>query len=303
MAITTLIAKIIQTLLVMNDWRMIDLEVSCQEKEIVGCQVKNLTMLEDFAQINYLFCDKTGTLTKNQLVFKFIAVGGHCIERDSGDSDFKEFTERVKNHSQIDDQFVDFWRCLCICHDVVQMKFEGKDEVSYTGSSQDEITFLNMCRDVGFVHFVERESNKIRISVRGEIESYTVLKIVEFTSERKRMSVIVRRESDSKVINFIKGADVSIIPRVHHGQSKPNGRPDKFSHAKTNLRKSEKIMNEKSSEGLRTLMFAMKNLEDGLTRETLDKRYKDESFEEDIDLLGVTGLEDLLQDNVRQSVE
>ena len=62
-------------------------------------------------------------------------------------------------------------------------------------------------------------------------------------------------------------------------------------------------MNEKSSEGLRTLMFAMKNLEDGLTRETLDKRYTDESFEEDIDLLGVTGLEDLLQDNVRQSVE
>ena len=124
MAITTLAAKIMQTILVMNDSKMIDFEISCQEKEIVGCQVKNLTMLEDFAQINYLFCDKTGTLTKNQLIFKFLAVGGHVLERDSDDINFQDFAKRVKNHSHIDEQFINFWRCLCICHDVIQMRIK-----------------------------------------------------------------------------------------------------------------------------------------------------------------------------------
>jgi hypothetical protein len=28
------------------------------------------------------------------------------------------------------------------------------------------------------------------------------------------MSVVVKRESDGKVINFIKGADIAIIPRL-----------------------------------------------------------------------------------------
>lgn len=28
------------------------------------------------------------------------------------------------------------------------------------------------------------------------------------------MSVVVKRESDGKVINFIKGADIAIIPRM-----------------------------------------------------------------------------------------
>ena len=37
---------------------------------IKGCNVKNLELLQDFTLINNIFCDKTGTLTKNILVFK-----------------------------------------------------------------------------------------------------------------------------------------------------------------------------------------------------------------------------------------
>jgi magnesium-transporting ATPase (P-type) len=36
---------------------------------IYGIQVKNMSLLEDLAQIDYLFCDKTGTLTQNELKF------------------------------------------------------------------------------------------------------------------------------------------------------------------------------------------------------------------------------------------
>ena len=49
---------------------MVDIERSVQENKIVGCEIKNLTMLEDLAKVNYIFCDKTGTLTKNHLIFR-----------------------------------------------------------------------------------------------------------------------------------------------------------------------------------------------------------------------------------------
>jgi phospholipid-translocating ATPase len=71
-----------------------------------------------------------------------------------------------------------------------------------------------MCKEVGFAYFIERDSNVVKIFINGEVEIYTVLKVVEFTSERKRMSVVVRRESDQRIINFIKGADLAILPRL-----------------------------------------------------------------------------------------
>ena len=41
-----------------------------EKKELVSCSVKNFNLHEDLAQIDYIFCDKTGTLTQNELIFK-----------------------------------------------------------------------------------------------------------------------------------------------------------------------------------------------------------------------------------------
>lgn len=53
-----------------------------------------------------------------------------------------------------------------------------------------------MCRDAGFAHFVERDADVVTICVNGGVEKYEIVRVIEFTSERKRMSVIVRRVSD-----------------------------------------------------------------------------------------------------------
>jgi magnesium-transporting ATPase (P-type) len=88
MAITLMLAKLVYVWLVNSDWHMVDFERSCLEGNIVGCTVKNLTMLEDFAQLNHLFCDKTGTLTKNELIFKVMAVGSHKFNSEHDDFKF-----------------------------------------------------------------------------------------------------------------------------------------------------------------------------------------------------------------------
>ena len=47
------------------------------KRDIVSCSVKNFNLHEDLAQLDYMFCDKTGTLTQNELIFKaFKIVGG-----------------------------------------------------------------------------------------------------------------------------------------------------------------------------------------------------------------------------------
>lgn len=54
----------------------------------------------------------------------------------------------------------------------------------------------------------------ITIHVNGAVEQYQIIRNVEFTSARKMMSVLVKRMSDGKIINFVKGADIAIIPKI-----------------------------------------------------------------------------------------
>jgi len=78
---------------------------------------------------------------------------------------------------------------------------------------------MEMCRDVGIVTFMERDEHTITICVNGINENYEILKVVKFTSERKRMSVIARRQNDGRIFNFLKGADDVIIPRLTNIES------------------------------------------------------------------------------------
>lgn len=46
------------------------------KKALVACSVKNFNLHEDLAQLDYMFCDKTGTLTQNELIFKAFKIIG-----------------------------------------------------------------------------------------------------------------------------------------------------------------------------------------------------------------------------------
>lgn len=46
-----------------------DVEIWDDEKAS-KCKMNNLGVLDDLGIVEYMFCDKTGTLTKNELIFK-----------------------------------------------------------------------------------------------------------------------------------------------------------------------------------------------------------------------------------------
>jgi len=58
-----------------------------------------MMMLEDLSKINQIFCDKTGTLTKNELIFKSMAVGTFSFEVDEFETELSEFKKKIDGHS------------------------------------------------------------------------------------------------------------------------------------------------------------------------------------------------------------
>jgi len=85
----------------------------------------------------------------------------------------------------------------------------------YNASSPDELALVNGMRHFGFA-FRDRDVDDniiIDIAQTGRTVKYKLLHVLEFNSDRKRMSVIVRTE-DGKLMIVCKGADSIINARL-----------------------------------------------------------------------------------------
>ncbi|KAK3146573.1 hypothetical protein QOZ80_3BG0268210 [Eleusine coracana subsp. coracana] len=203
----------------------------------------------------------------------------------------------------------DFFRLLTICHTCVPQVDEiGK--VSYESESPDEAAFVIAARELGF-EFYSRSQKHITVHERDLIRNvfqerkYEVLNILEFTSSRKRMSVIVK-EPEGRILLLIKGADSEIFKRLG-----PGGR--KFEE------ETRQHINEYSDSGLRTLVLAYRVLDEkdykGFAEKfhaakvcvSADRCVKIEeaadSIEKDLHLLGATAVEDKLQKGVPECID
>ncbi|KAL6996307.1 putative phospholipid-transporting ATPase 4, variant 2 [Sarracenia purpurea var. burkii] len=203
-----------------------------------------------------------------------------------------------------------FFRILAICHTAIPEENEETGGFTYEAESPDEGAFLVAAREFGF-EFCRRTQSSIFVrekysSSKAPIErEYKILNLLDFTSKRKRMSVIVQDE-DGQILLLCKGADSIIFDRLSK-----NGRM--FEEATT------KHLNEYGEAGLRTLALAYKRLEEteysawnneflkaktsiGGDREAMLERISD-MMERDLILVGATAVEDKLQKGVPQCID
>lgn len=62
-----------------------------------------------------------------------------------------------------------------------------------SGASQDEIQLLTAGEDSGFAKMISKNSDSVTIQLNGTNETYNIMKVFDFTSERKMMSVVFKR--------------------------------------------------------------------------------------------------------------
>lgn len=109
-----------------------------------------------------------------------------------------------------------FLLCIALCHTCLP-EYKDDGEVIFQAASPDELALVEAARDLGYL-LVDRPAQAIVLQTRDadgtlQTESYQVLDVIEFSSKRKRMSIIVRMP-DGRISIFCKGADNVIMSRL-----------------------------------------------------------------------------------------
>ncbi|KAJ5778875.1 hypothetical protein N7457_006595 [Penicillium paradoxum] len=310
-----------------------------RDKDIPGTVVRTSTIPEDLGRIEYLLSDKTGTLTQNEMELKKIHVGTVSYANEAMD-EVSSFIRQAfalsgktlitpstvfgtqaghatapRARREIGSRVRDIILALALCHNVTPTTEEedGQKITSYQASSPDEIAIIRYTEEVGLkLAYRDRQSivlestDSQQVVVRARI-----LDIFPFTSDTKRMGIIVQFQhnenvlesdkEDSEIWFYQKGADTVMTSIVAAN--------DWLDEETTNM----------AREGLRTLVVGRKRIS-AQQYEVFSAKYKQASLsfqgrdagmakvvseylEQDLELSGVTGVEDRLQRDVKSSLE
>ena len=313
---------------------------------------RNSTIPEELGRISYVFSDKTGTLTKNEMIFKKISM---CTEQ-FGDNNFEEIKgileeecskydaplldiyninkenkenneeNEIQSQNESRDEIVtnlkdsikrkknrirrernkiirDTITAMVLCNNVTPIVDEiDNEKITYQASSPDEIALVKFAESLNMRLFY-RTDKLIKIKdTTGTIEEFEVLANFPFSSDTKRMGIILKNKKYGHIIFYLKGAE----------------------NVMKNYAKEEYIgyINENAenlaTKGLRTLVLTQKILTEEEFNEW-NQEYKEAStsmdnrkekmartiskLENNMDFLCVTGVEDLLQDEVATTIE
>ena len=108
---------------------------------------------------------------------------------------------------------------MALCHTCIPEHVRTEDEISFQASSPDELALVEAAKDLGYVAY-HREMSTLTLKTypNGMLSDpvwsdYKILDVIEFSSQRKRMSVVVRFP-DGRICVLCKGADSVIMERL-----------------------------------------------------------------------------------------
>ena len=319
------IIKIYQNYLIFYDFEIYDL---INDKP---AESRESGLIEQLGQIDFLFSDKTGTLTMNQMEFKKCLINGkvYGAEKESnectdtpfsinGDMSAYELLTGINQNgiqnnvneinTKKDKIFVErFFLLICVCNDVFPTLKE--DKICFQSTFPDDIALVKGAQQFGY-EFQNRNYSNITIKdyINHNTFYYEIFIFITFTSERKRMSCLVKDINNDKYYIFSKGSDSVMISETH--DRKPLITKFNCELEKKNL---EKILEQFSKEGLRILVmgykevskeeaFNWKNQFDN-TISNSKKRDIYADIEKDLIFCGCSAIEDKLQEGVPETIK
>ena len=196
----------------------------------------------------------------------------------------------------------EFWIALALANECI-IKYD-KNDLKYMSTSPDDLELVKAAAEQGY-KLIESSLNSKAIRINGDIFKYEVLQVLGFSSERKRMSIIVKYQNE--IILYTKGADSEISKRLSQ-KSLKNGNYSIISSGLIDF----------SKKGLRTLMVAYRKINNEDYKSWVKRLYEDEFniedkkilinklydiIENDLTLIGGTVVEDKLQEKVPETIK
>eukprot|EP01062_Namystynia_karyoxenos_P061846 TRINITY_DN5451_c0_g2_i1.p1 TRINITY_DN5451_c0_g2~~TRINITY_DN5451_c0_g2_i1.p1 ORF type:complete len:1429 (+),score=548.54 TRINITY_DN5451_c0_g2_i1:155-4441(+) len=335
-----------------------DLDMYHEESD-TPTEARTSSLNEELGQVQYVFSDKTGTLTCNIMDFLKFSVGdnsygtgtteigraaalreGKVLKDDrppgiKNPKGFFFFDDRISDLENTKrwnwckqpnkDDLGHFFKVLAVCHTVVveeDKQEDGQVIKKYQAASPDEQCLVSGAKWLG-IEFINRDIQDITIDCydagngQPRQEKWGLYEVLEFNSDRKRMSVIVK-DPQGKLLLLCKGADTVIYERL---KEYPPGDP-----RTAMLQRTKEFLRQFAADGLRTLCIAQAEIDpkfygDGNPdpRTSWQARYKQakeavggrekkvsdaaEEIEKDLELIGTTAIEDKLQMGVPHAIE
>ncbi|PAA79701.1 hypothetical protein BOX15_Mlig025770g1 [Macrostomum lignano] len=273
----------------------------------IAAEARTSSLNEELGQVNFIFSDKTGTLTQNSMVFQGATVAGRmygdAVSNGAGAYEFVSGVNSMRSEAAQgqNKDLDDFLSILTVCHTVIPERDSHDNLLEYSASSPDESALVYAAKDMGYELFERSLDTFVIVKVNGEMRRFEVLATFEFTSDRKRMSMVVRCPNGAIRV-FCKGADSVIFSRLQspHLVSETTNHMSKFAMA-----------------GLRTLCIAVgdmpqsewsrlhteyENARNDIERREAKLALVAEKLEKNLRLLGATAIEDRLQVGVPATI-
>ncbi|MBA0848042.1 hypothetical protein Goshw_027285 [Gossypium schwendimanii] len=286
--------------------------LTCNSMEFIKCSIAGTSYGHGITEVERALAWRKGS----PLAREVPEINGQVEEFKKEKPLVKGFNfvdERIMNGNWLNEPHGDviqkFLRLLAICHTAIPEVDEETGRISYEAESPDEAAFVVAARELGF-EFYERTQTSISLyefdlSGKKVERSYKLLNILEFSSSRKRMSVILQNE-EGKLLLLCKGADSVMFERLaKNGQE--------FAE------QTKEHIEEYADAGLRTLVLAYREINEeeyvefnekfmeaknivSADREEMIEEVA-ESIERDLILLGATAVEDKLQNGVPECID
>eukprot|EP01054_Gregarina_sp_Poly1_P010203 Gregarina_sp_Poly_1__10202@NODE_704_length_6682_cov_70_537566_g531_i0_p1_GENE_NODE_704_length_6682_cov_70_537566_g531_i0NODE_704_length_6682_cov_70_537566_g531_i0_p1_ORF_typecomplete_len1111_score153_04PhoLip_ATPase_C/PF16212_5/1_4e03PhoLip_ATPase_C/PF16212_5/6_5e47Hydrolase/PF00702_26/1_4e36E1E2_ATPase/PF00122_20/2_1e22Cation_ATPase/PF13246_6/9_5e17Cation_ATPase/PF13246_6/2_4e02PhoLip_ATPase_N/PF16209_5/3_7e15PhoLip_ATPase_N/PF16209_5/9_4e03Hydrolase_3/PF08282_12/0_00055HAD/PF12710_7/6_9e03HAD/ len=291
-----------------------------QDPEIPGTVVRNSQLPEELGRIDVLFSDKTGTITKNKMTLQKIGIAGKIFVGNNINVLSQEFRNPKYQQTEIfckglrtyngtrNSRVRNMIGAMALCHSVMPIRDELLDCINYQASSPDEMALVQFCAQYLGIRLVNRSDQEMQIEISDfadkstSVSNFKILELFPFSSSRKRMGIVLQEASSGRIYFLVKGAEVVILPRLAVQPQWLTEEIDSFARS-----------------GLRSLVFAGSELSPSnwgefkaeycdaktslIERDARCTAVIEKLLEKDLELLGITGVEDELQRDVAETME
>ncbi|CAH0669384.1 unnamed protein product [Spodoptera exigua] len=189
----------------------------------------------------------------------------------------------------------------------VEQPADHSEIIRYEAESPDELALAEAALAYGY-ELRNRTPDEVEVGIRGELTKMKVLRVQQFDATRKCMSVAMKTPTGQVVI-YVKGADTTVLGALA---------PMRAASAElAAYDRTRALLSEYSRAGLRTLVMAKRTMKPALWEEWLaghnrameigegrEKRIRESltRLESALTLIGATGVEDRLQQDVPRTV-